>query len=54
VGVDTARRNSLELIDKMASIGGEAAAVARMTEEGDFDLDNLMERSVNVNTCEGE
>ena len=38
---DKERRTSLELIDKMARIGGQAAAVARMTDDDDFDLDNL-------------
>ena len=36
---DKIRRSSLELIDKMAHIGGQAAAVARMTED-DFDLES--------------
>ena len=42
VAGDYERRASLELIDKMARIGGQAAAVARMTDEDDdFDMDNL-------------
>lgn len=40
------RRSSLVLVDQMARIGGQAAAVARMTEE-DCDMDNL-ERCVIV------
>lgn len=38
---DQTRRSSLVLIDKLARIGGQAAAVARMTDDDDFDMDNL-------------
>lgn len=38
---DQTRRSSLGLIDQMARIGGQAAAVARMTDDDDFDMDNL-------------
>ena len=41
VAGDKERSGSLVLIDKMAIIGGQAAAVARMTDDDDFDMDNL-------------
>lgn len=45
VAGDNTRRSSLVLIDQMARIGSQAAAVARMTEDEDFDMDmDIMER----------
>jgi hypothetical protein len=41
VAGDNTRRSSLVLIDRMARIGGQAAAVARMTDDDDFDMDTL-------------
>jgi hypothetical protein len=38
---DATRRSSLGLMDKMARIGSQAAAVARMTEEEEDDFDLL-------------